>query len=95
MAAKECLRLIIQEFNMDKDPKTENKNPSTGATIGSDTISNSKSKYDLKINSIVCRDTTYYLLWFLEEILVNNQGYESDNEFLSGKNLHESLFINK
>ena len=88
VAAKEYLRLIIQEFNMDKDPKTENKNPSTGATIGSDTISNSKSKHDLKINGIVCKDTTYYLLWILEETLVNNQGYESDNEILSGKNLY-------
>ena len=51
-------------------------------------VSNSTSKHDLKINSIVCRDTTYYLLWILEEILVNNQGYESDSEILSGKNLY-------
>ena len=50
---------------------------------GSETGSN---KIDVEIKSIVCKDTTYYLLWILEEILV--EGCQLDNEILSGKKFY-------
>ena len=90
VAAKECLRLIIEEFNV-KDSATENTDVSSGRLHdekGSETVNDLMSKNDIQIKSIVCKDTTYYLLWILEEILVNNQGSRLDDEMLSGKNLY-------
>jgi len=44
------------------------------------------------VNRIARKDTTYYLLWILEEILVDNQGCKLD-EILLGKNLQYILII--
>ncbi|RIA85947.1 hypothetical protein C1645_830059 [Glomus cerebriforme] len=76
MASKECLRLMLKELNISKDSATEDKNFSP-------TLRGEKSSE--VVNSIVCKDTTYYLLRILEEISVNNQGCKMDNEILSEK----------
>jgi hypothetical protein len=80
MAAKECLQLIIKEFNMYEESTATNSFISTNIGSGK---TGSKA-----INGIVCKDTTYYLLWIFERILVNNRGLKLDNEILSGKDLY-------
>ncbi len=101
VAAKECLRLIIENST------TENssiKNITSNNVISSEKsnvlllgetdpkiVNNLMSKNDVEIKHVAYKDTTYYLLWILEEVLVNNQESQLDHEILSGRNL---LYIN-
>lgn len=83
VAAKECLQLIIKEFNMYKESTTDD----TNSFINMSNIGSGKPGFE-HVSNIVCKDTTYYLLWILEEVLIKNQGCKPDNEILLGKDLY-------
>ncbi|PKY40007.1 hypothetical protein RhiirA4_530030 [Rhizophagus irregularis] len=85
VAAKECLQLIIKEFNMYKESTTDDTYSFINTIMSN--IGSGKPVFE-PVSSIVCKDTTYYLLWILEEVLIKNQGCKPDNVILLGKDLY-------
>ncbi|CAB5380609.1 unnamed protein product [Rhizophagus irregularis] len=84
VAAKECLQLIIKEFNMYKESTTDDTYSFINTIMSN--IGSGKPVFE-PVSSIVCKDTTYYLLWILEEVLIKNQGCKPDNVILLGETI--------